>query len=349
MEDFNIIELLNDVIHPEYGRSLVKMGMIEQLNVTPDSVRFTIALRKPNDPFAQKLKRHAIDVIGNKYPEVKNNIDILLKEPAPKKSAPSPEPSEKNKIKHVVAISSCKGGVGKSTVTANLAVALSQCGYSVGVMDADIYGPSMPKMFGLEGYKPLSTGDDDEALIIPAERHGVKVQSIGFFINPDDALIWRGPMATNTLKQLLHQTAWGELDYLLIDLPPGTGDIHLTIISEIKINGSVIVSTPQELAIADVVRGIDMFCSPHVNVKVLGLVENMAWFTPKELPDNKYYIFGKEGCKKLAEERKLPLLAQIPLMAGVSDSTDSGKIEVLNNVKMFEYFHEMIQKINEQL
>ena len=351
MEHNEIIELLKSVVHPEYGNNLVDLGMIENIKATETDISFTIALKKANDPFATKLKRHAVDVVGNAYPQIKNNVNVILKEPAPKSidKKKASKPVEHKSIKNIIAVSSCKGGVGKSTVTANLAVTLAQSGYSVGILDADVYGPSMPKMFGVMDYVPISTSDKDNAMIIPAERYGVKIQSIGFFIKPNDALVWRGPMATNTLKQLIHQTQWGELDYLLIDLPPGTGDIHLTIISELKIDAAVIVSTPQQLAIADVVRGIEMLRSPHVNIKILGLIENMSWFTPKELPENKYYIFGKDGCKQLAKECELPLLAQIPIIAGASENIDNGAIEVLNNNTVYKYFYDMSQEILKSL
>lgn len=350
MDTENILELLNKVIHPEYGKGIVELNMVESLTVSNDEIKFTLALRKARDPFATKLKRHAIDTVGNAFPKIKDSITVLIKEPAPKKvEKPANVTLNKSSIKKIIAISSCKGGVGKSTVTANLAVTLALSGYSVGIIDADVYGPSIPKMFGVEGYVPQSDSGEKDALIVPAERYGVKVMSIGFFIKPTDALAWRGPMATNALKQLIHQTKWDELDFLLIDLPPGTGDIHLTILSELKIDGAVIVSTPQELAIIDVIRGIEMFRSEHVKVPILGLIENMSWFTPTELPDNKYYIFGKDGCKNLAKEMDIPLLAQIPIIAGASDNTDKGSIEVLNNNTTHKNFFEMSQKIIAQL
>ena len=351
MKPDKIIELLKGIIHPEHGKNIVELDMIESINVTDNDIKFTIALKKSHDPFANKIKRAAIDVIGNEFPDSKNNISIILKEPSTKKIAPKKEEglSQNNNIRNIIAISSCKGGVGKSTVTANLAVTLAQSGYSVGIMDSDVYGPSMPKIFGIEDYKPTSTGDEDNALIIPAERYGVKIQSVGFFIKPNDALIWRGPMATSTLKQLIHQTLWGDLDYLLIDLPPGTGDIHLTVIAEMKIDGAVIVSTPQDLAIADVVRGIEMFRSKHVNVNILGLIENMSWFTPTELPDNKYYIFGKDGCKNLAKEVGIPLLAQVPVIASTDQDNNKATIGVLDNLIMYKLFFDMSQNIIGQL
>ena len=217
------------------------------------------------------------------------------------------------------------GGVGKSTVTANLAVALARTGYRTGVLDADIYGPSQPMMFGVEDYRPEGENIEGKEWIVPAEAYGVKVMSIGFFIPPGDALMWRGPMATNALRQMIHQTLWGPLDFLLLDLPPGTGDVHLSVISEMKVDGALIVTTPQRVALADVVRGVHMFRNEKVNIPVLGLVENMAWFTPAELPDNRYYIFGQGEAARLAEREKLPLLASIPLIRSVSEAADSGR------------------------
>ncbi len=351
MEINEITDILKGVIHPEHNKNIVELDMIESVDISDNEIKLTIALKKARDPFANKIKRAAIDLIGNKFPDLKNNVIVLMKEPAPKKvvQQKSEGLNKNNNIRNIIAISSCKGGVGKSTVTANLATTLSQSGYSVGIMDADIYGPSMPKMFGVESHMPQSTGEGDDSFIIPAERYGVKIQSIGFFIKPNDALIWRGPMATNTLKQLIHQTQWGELDYLLIDLPPGTGDIHLTIIAETKIDGAIIVSTPQDLAIADVVRGIEMFRSKHVNIGILGLVENMSWFSPAELPENKYYIFGKDGCKNLAQEMELPLLAQIPVIASANQDNSKAAIDVLENQTVYKYYHDMSQRIIEQL
>lgn len=351
--DNELKAILTRIVHPENEISITESGMVESIHTTQDSTIITLSPKKANDPFIQKIKRAVIAAIEKEFPELAGKVSIIIKEPAPKNTkAPKKEtlPANREHIHKVIAVSSCKGGVGKSTVTANLAATLAMCGYSVGVMDADVYGPSLHMMFGVEKYVPLSNGKEGgEERILPAVNHGVKIMSLGFFIKPDDALVWRGPMATNALKQLLHQTEWGELDFLLIDLPPGTGDIHLSIISEIKIDGAIIVSTPQSIALADVVRGIEMFGNPNVNIKILGLVENMAWFTPKELPDNKYYIFGKDGCKKLAAERNLPLLAQIPLMQSVNQHMEEGKIEVLTNNVMFRYFHEITEQIAKQL
>ena len=250
-------------------------------------------------------------------------------------------------------MASGKGGVGKSTVAANLAVALALSGSKVGLIDADVYGPSMPMMFNVKDERPTARTEDGIEWIIPIEKHGVKLLSVGFFVKPEDAVIWRGPMATSALKQLITQGDWGELDYLLIDLPPGTGDVHLTMVQEVPVTGVVIVSTPQEVALADVIKGINMFTGDKINVPVLGIVENMAWFTPEELPDNKYYIFGKEGCKKLAQKLDIKLLGQIPIIQGIRESGDSGMPVALKpehaSGKAFGHLAEAVKKaLNER-
>lgn len=227
-------------------------------------------------------------------------------------------------VKNIIAVSSGKGGVGKSTVSANLAIALARLGYKVGLLDTDIFGPSMPKMFGVEDVRPYAVEKDGRQLIEPVEKYGVKLLSIGFFVNPETATLWRGGMATSALKQLIADADWGELDYFILDTPPGTSDIHLTLLQTLAITGAVIVSTPQSVALADARKGIDMYRNDKVNVPILGLVENMAWFTPAELPENRYYIFGKDGCKKLAEEMECPLLAQIPIVQSICEKGDAG-------------------------
>ena len=252
-------------------------------------------------------------------------------------------------VRRILAVSSAKGGVGKSTVTANLAVALSRLGYKVGILDADIYGPSQPMLFGVEDYRPEGEKKDGKDWILPAERFGIRIMSIGFFIDPADALMWRGPMATNALRQMIRQTLWGPLDFLLIDLPPGTGDVHLSIISEMSITGAIVVSTPQKVALADVVRGIAMFRNDKIDIPVLGLVENMAWFTPAELPENRYYLFGKEGVKMLAERQKLPLLAQIPLIQSVRESGDAGRPVSAKTDTASEYYDLLANNIVREL
>lgn len=316
-----IIELLKGVIHPETGRDIVTMDMVENLKIEDNRISFTLRLTKSHDPMAASIRRAAEAVIAQ---QTGITPTIIVAEGVAKNKAKAEPKTTTSSIKKIIAIASGKGGVGKSTVTANMAVALQRMGYSVGIIDADIYGPSMPKMFGLEGHTPMAE-EQDEKQIMPAMSHGIKIQSIGFFVSASDALIWRGPMATNALKQLLHQTAWGELDFLLIDLPPGTGDLHLTIVGELKIDASIIVTTSAAVAIADVVRGISMFRNQNVNIPVLGVVNNMAYFTPAELPDNKYYIFGQGNIEKVAKELGISILGEIPLVQSVAQGGDSGE------------------------
>lgn len=341
-----IIELLKGVIHPETGRDIVTMGMVENVKSEDSKISLTLRFTKPHDPMAGSVRRAVESLISENTGIIPT---IILAEGVAKAHKKEVDrQTTTSSIGKIIAIASGKGGVGKSTVTANLAVTLEHMGYSVGVIDADIYGPSMPKMFGLEGHTPMADGADDKQ-ILPGESHGIKIQSIGFFVSPDDALIWRGPMATNALKQLLHQTAWGKLDYLLIDLPPGTGDLHLTIVSELKIDASIIVTTPAAVAIADVVRGISMFRNENVNIKVLGVVNNMAYFTPAELPDNKYYIFGQGNIEKVAKELDIPILGEIPLVQSVAQAGDSGEPIAARQTTLALEFEKLARKIVEAL
>lgn len=319
-----VLEALKLVKYPGTSKDIVSAGMVEDdMRIDGAKVTFSIIFPKAKDPFEKSLikaseaaiKRHIGDWV-----EIEGNIKAKLPIIQPKPTHP-PLPG----IKNIIAVASGKGGVGKSTVSANLAVALAKAGYKVGLLDADIHGPSMPKMFGLEDAKPLLDKVNGKDCIIPEEKYGVKVLSIGFFVDPKDALMWRGSMASNALSQLIKDAIWGELDYFVMDLPPGTGDIHLTLVQSIPITGTVIVSTPQDVALADARKGISMFQAEKINVPVLGLVENMAWFTPAELPNNKYYIFGKEGCKRLAEELGVPLLGQIPIVQSIRENGDAGQ------------------------
>ena len=253
-------------------------------------------------------------------------------------------------VKNIIAVSSGKGGVGKTTIAVNLAVALASKGFSVGLLDADIFGPSVPIMFAAENYKPEVRRENDNDILVPLLKYGVKVLSIGFFIDPAEAVVWRGPMASNFLKQLITRGEWGTLDYLLVDLPPGTSDIHLTLVQEVPVTGAIVVSTPQEVALADAVKGISMFRSEKINVPVLGLVENMSWFTPAELPDNKYYIFGKDGCKALAARMNVPLLGQIPVVQSICEGSDKGYPVALESnaagIAFMELADELVEKVN---
>lgn len=315
-----IKEALSTVRYPGSGKDIISMEMLnDDIRINGNSVSFSLIFEKPTDPFIKSILKSAETAIKQKAgADVQVTINVKTRQ-LPKEESPL-LPG----VKNIIAIASGKGGVGKSTVAANLAVALAQQGYKVGLLDADIFGPSMPKMFQVEDARPYAENIDGRDLIIPVEQYGIKLLSIGFFVDPGQAVLWRGAMASNALKQLIEEANWGELDYFLIDMPPGTSDIHLTLVQTLGLTGAVVVSTPQEVALADARKGIDMFTNPKVDVPVLGLVENMSWFTPAELPENRYYLFGKEGCKRLAEELNVPLLGQIPIVQSICEGGDSG-------------------------
>ncbi|MDE5728228.1 MAG: Mrp/NBP35 family ATP-binding protein [Duncaniella sp.] len=317
-----ITETLSTVRYPGTGKNIVESGMVEDdIRIDGDSVSFTIIFDKPTDPFMRSLVKSCEAAIHTHIsPDVKVTVKTASRQPAKPKAAPV-LPG----VRNIVGVSSGKGGVGKSTVAANLAVALAREGYRVGLLDADIFGPSMPKMFGIEDQQLYLHESEGRQLILPVERYGVKVLSIGFLVDRDKAVLWRGSMASNALKQLITEADWGELDYFLIDMPPGTSDIHLTLVQTLAMTGVVVVSTPQEVALADARKGISMFQDEKVNVPILGLVENMAYFTPAAHPDERYYIFGKEGGVRLAEKLGVRLLAQIPLVASIAESGDAGE------------------------
>ena len=322
-----IHDALATVRYPGNGKSIMENEMLEDdLRINGMKVSFSLVFEKETDPFKKSVVKAAEAAIKTfVHPDVEVSIGTKAKTALP------PEPDKLLPgVKNIIAVSSGKGGVGKSTVTANLAIGLAKLGYRVGLLDTDIFGPSMPKMFGVEKERPYATQADGRDLIVPIEKYGVKLLSIGFFVNPDQATLWRGGMACNALKQLIGEAMWGNLDYFILDTPPGTSDIHLTLIQTLGITGAIIVSTPQQVALADARKGINMYMNEQVNVPILGLVENMAWFTPAELPENKYYIFGKDGCKHLADELHVPLLAQIPLIQSVCETGDSGTPAVLN-------------------
>ena len=321
------MDALATVTYPGTKKNLVESGMVaDQPSIDGMKVKVVLEFPRDTDPFLKstvKATEAAIHYHVSKDVEVEIITEF--------KSKPRPEAGKMLPgVKNIVAVSSGKGGVGKSTVSANLAISLARLGYRVGLLDADIFGPSMPKMFNVEDARPYAVHVDGRDLIEPIEQYGVRLLSIGFFVNPDTATLWRGGMASNALKQLIGDANWGELDYLILDTPPGTSDIHLTLLQTLAITGAVIVSTPQQVALADARKGVDMYRNEKVNVPILGLIENMAWFTPKELPENKYYIFGKEGCKQLAAELNVPLLAQIPLVQGICESGDEGKPAALS-------------------
>ena len=318
---------MQTVRYPGTGKDIISMEMLEDdIRIDGNSVSFSLIFDKPTDPFMKSIVKSAETAV-----KLKAGQGVQVEVKVKTRQAPRPEgPDLLPGVKNIIAVASGKGGVGKSTVAANLAVALAGLGYKVGLLDADIFGPSMPKMFHTEDARPYAENKDGRDLIVPVEQYGIKLLSIGYFVDPGQAVLWRGAMASNALKQLIADADWGELDYFVIDMPPGTSDIHLTLVQTLGLTGAVIVSTPQEVALADARKGIDMFKNEKVNVPVLGLVENMAWFTPAELPENKYYLFGKEGCKRLAEELGVPLLGQIPIVQSICEGGDNGEPVALN-------------------
>lgn len=342
-----ILDALRNVRYPGTGKNIVEADMIaDDMRIDGNKVSFTIVFDKPTDPFMKSVvaaSRTALHTYIS--PEIEAEIATSARQPlpaAPAKLLPG--------VKNIIGVSSGKGGVGKSTVASNLAVALAREGYKVGLLDADIFGPSIPKMFGVEDEPLYMHNVDGRDLIIPYERYGVKLLSIGFLVNKNAPVLWRGSMASNALKQLIGEADWGELDYFVIDMPPGTSDIHLTLVQTLAITGVVIVSTPQQVALADARKGIAMFTGEKVNVPILGMVENMAWFTPEKHPDEKYYIFGREGGVKLAEELHIPLLAQIPIVGSICDGGDGGEpiaaTDTITGHAFMHLAHEVIDAVN---
>ena len=318
-----IIDALQHVRYPGTGKNLIESGMLEDdIRISGLEVSFSLIFEKDNDPFRKSVVKAAETAI---HTYVDENAAVHIHTKFVKQNmAPKSDSVENLRAAQVIAIHSGKGGVGKSTVAANLAIALAKMGYRVGLLDADIHGPSVPKMFQTEGCRPVSTPVNGRNLIEPIEQYGVKMLSIGFFVDPQQAVVWRGGMASNAIKQLIQDANWGELDYFLIDLPPGTSDIHLTMVQHLHLTGAIVVTTPQPVALVDARKGVDMFVNEKINVPVLGLIENMAWFTPAELPNNRYYLFGKDGGKQLAEELNIPLLGQIPLVQSIREGGDEG-------------------------
>ncbi len=316
-----VLEALSNVQEPDLGKDLVTLNMVKDIEISGNTVSFTVVLTTPACPLKDMIRNacvNAIHILVNKEADVQVNFTANTTTKRVDEGAVLP------KVKNIIAVVSGKGGVGKSTVSANLALALSQGGAKVGLMDADIYGPSVPIMFGVRGERPLMMDIEGKGMIIPLERFGIKLMSIGLLVDEKNAVVWRGPMASSAIRQFVTDVHWDELDYLVIDMPPGTGDIHLTLMQTVPVTGAVIVTTPQDVALADAKKGIAMFGQAQLNIPIIGLVENMSYFVPAELPDNKYFIFGKEGGKRLADEYDLPFLGQIPLVQSIREGGDQG-------------------------
>lgn len=335
MTNKEILDLLRNVKHPGKGdRDIVELGMVEKVVARDGKVEITLAFPKHRDPLSEYLIGSARATLYRNLPDAfEVEVKAVVKEEVATKrnNVNDLTLDEVNNVRHIIGIASGKGGVGKSTVAVNLAVALARLGYKVGLADADVYGPSVPLMTATEGAVPEAVEEDGKEIILPIEKYDVKWMSIGYFAQQGQALIWRGPMACNALKQMILQVRWGTLDFLLIDMPPGTGDIHISLVNDIPMEGAVIVTTPQEVALADVEKGVNMFRNEKINRKIFGLVENMAWFTPEELPENKYYIFGKDGGVEMAKRFDMPLLGQIPIVQSIRECGDAGEPAALSS------------------
>lgn len=341
-----VIEALKNVDDPDLKKDLVTLGMIKDLEVEGKNVSFTVVLTTPACPMKDMIHKACVNAVLH-FVDKEANVNVKMSSNVSSRSSSGPLLPG---VKNIIGVASGKGGVGKSTIASNLALGLAKSGASVGLIDADIYGPSQTIMFDVVHEKPMIKNIDGKNKIIPVESYGIKLLSIGFFADTSQAIVWRGPMASKALMQMFSDADWGDLDYLIIDLPPGTGDIHLSLVGSVPLNGVVIVSTPQQVALADAQKGVSMFQMPSINVPVLGIVENMAYFTPAELPNNKYYIFGKEGAKRLAEELGVPLLGEIPLVQSICEAGDAGRPAVLQeNTPQALAFIEMAEKVAQQL
>jgi ATP-binding protein involved in chromosome partitioning len=344
----DIKDALRKVTVPGSNENIVDLDMVQGIRIEGKKVSFTLVVQRSNDPSVTIIKSQCVQALlrsFGKEVEIAGNITVRSVHDMERPVLPG--------VKNIIAVASGKGGVGKSTVAVNLAVALANTGASVGLIDADIFGPSIPIMFGEKNSRPTGEKVGNRDMILPLEKFGVKILSIGFFVNQEDALVWRGPMASNALKQLIVDAIWGPLDYLLIDMPPGTSDIHLTLMQTVPVTGAVIVTTPQDVALADVIKGVNMFRGKSIDVPVLGLIENMAWFTPEELPENRYYIFGKEGGKRMAETLEIPFLGQIPIVQSIREGGDDGvpaasKPETITGQAFKEVCEKVIEVINER-
>ena len=337
-----IKKVLKNVNSPATGKDVVSSGILQDIRINGNNIELTLVFQKSNDPHIEIIAKACRGIIKKEVgEEAEVTTTVKAHDIVETNSAPG-------NIKNIICVASGKGGVGKSTVAANLAVALANKNYKTGLVDADIFGPSIPKMFNIEQDKAYAVKKNGKDVIVPVEKYNVKVLSIGFFVDPGNAVIWRGPMASNALKQLINDTDWGGLDYLVVDLPPGTSDIHITLVQTVPVTGAIIVSTPQQVALADAVKGINMFRTDKIDVPVLGLVENMAWFTPEELPDKKYYIFGKEGCKNLANKMNTELLGQIPIVQSIMEDGDDGTPSALDeNTKKGKAFTQLADRVVE--
>lgn len=333
MKQNEIMKMLYDVQHPAKGdRNIVELGMVDKVECDGNRVTVTLAFPRHRDPLAEYLIGSTRAAIIRHAPESEVEVRTIIREEARKKPVGLDLGTEELAgVRHIIGVASGKGGVGKSTVAVNLAVALARLGYKVGLADADVYGPSVPKMTGTEESTPEAYIDGEKEVIMPLMKYGVKWMSIGYFAKPEQALIWRGPMACNALKQMILQVRWGELDFLLIDMPPGTGDIHISLVHDIPLTGAVIVTTPQPVALADVEKGVNMFRNESISKPIFGLIENMAWFTPEELPENRYYIFGRNGGEEMAAKYGIPLLGQIPIVQSIRESGDNGEPAALSD------------------
>lgn len=340
----DVLEALKNVLLPNTGNNIVEGGAVQDVTITKNTIDVMAMVNTPVLHIKKSVKDGIKKTLEDKYPNATINVEIKVEIKKPSIS-PEEAPILPN-IKNIIAVASGKGGVGKSTVTANIAVQLSKMGFKVGLVDADVYGPSIPIMFDVEKERPLGKKINGKEMMVPVESHGVKILSIGFFTAQNQAIAWRGAMATKALKQIIFDADWGELDFLLLDLPPGTGDIHLTLVQSLPVTAAVIVSTPQAVALADAKKGVSLFQMEAINVPVLGFVENMAYFTPEELPDNKYYIFGKDGTKNLAEDMNLPLLAEIPLVQSIREAGDIGRpVSLQENTPVAKAFYELTQNV----
>ena len=346
VKEDDVLKVLSNVMDPDLGQDLVSLGMIKDLVISETKIAFSVVLTTPACPLKEMLRKDclmAIESLG--IPDVDIEINMSSSVTSTRMENIPLLPN----VKNLIAVASGKGGVGKSTVTSNLAVALAKSGATVGIIDADIFGPSIPTMFGCEDEQPTVKNIEEKSWIIPIEKYGVKLISIGFLSPAENAIVWRGPMASSALKQFISDTNWGDLDYLLFDLPPGTSDIHLTLVQTIPVTGAVIVTTPQKVALADAIKGVAMFKQPQINVPVLGIIENMAYFTPEELPNNKYYIFGQDGGKNLAEKNNIPFLGEIPIVQRIRESGDLGEPVVLKDEITAEAFMKLAQNLAQQV